>query len=127
MYPASTTKLITAVLLAQNYAKNDVLLYSQQAKNSYPYKLDLDAGTRIKAEYVMDALLLFSANDAAFMIAENTDGTIKQFSERMNNYAKQKLGLKNTNFFNPSGLHTETHFSSAYDLCVIARDLYTYP
>ena len=71
MYPASITKLVTALLLARLKEKEDLLYYSAEAKASWPYKLDLPEGTHMRAEDAMDALLLFSANDVAWMIAEN--------------------------------------------------------
>jgi D-alanyl-D-alanine carboxypeptidase len=126
MYPASTTKLITAILLAQNRTREDILFYSQRAKASYPYKLDLPAGTELKASYAMDALLLFSGNDIAYMIAENIDKDIEHFSQRMNSFIRD-LGLKNTHLCNPSGLHEGNHYTTAYDLSVVARALYAYP
>lgn len=127
MYPASTTKLITAVMLAQNRSREDILTYSVRAKAEVPYKLFIPAGSWMRAGYAMDALLIHSANDIAYMIAENIDSTIEQFSLRMNNYVHQGLDLKHTHFVNPSGLHSNNHYSTAYELSVIARELYTYP
>jgi D-alanyl-D-alanine carboxypeptidase len=127
MFPASTTKLITAMLLVQNRSREDVLSYTKRAEAAVPYKLMIPAGSWMRAKYAMDALLVYSANDIANMIAENIDGTIEQFSLHMNRYVQQELGLENTHFTNPSGLHSENHYSSAYDLSVIAREIYMYP
>ncbi len=125
-YPASTSKLVTAILLAQNSKRSDILYYSVNAKNEYPYILDLRAGDSMSADSAMDALLLFSGNDIAHMIAENISGTIENFAALMNSYART-LGLSNTHFINPSGLHDPKQITTAYELSVIAREMYEYP
>ncbi|MBN2534931.1 MAG: D-alanyl-D-alanine carboxypeptidase [Spirochaetales bacterium] len=127
LYPASTTKLITAVMLAKNKSRDDILTYSEQAGTAFPYKLFIPAGSWMRATYAMDALLVYSANDIAYMIAENIDGTIEKFAHRMNTYVQKELGLKDTHFMNPSGLHSVYHYSSAYELSIIAREVYAYP
>jgi len=126
IFPASITKLITAVLLARNRKKDDILIYSAKAKTSYPYKLDLTVNTKVKASDAMDALLLFSANDIAYMIAENLSGTKIKFSVSMNNLATE-FNLEKTHFTNPSGLHEINHYTSAFDLSRLAREIYNYP
>jgi D-alanyl-D-alanine carboxypeptidase len=125
-YPASTTKLVTALLLAKSMTGEDLLSYSADAKAVYPYKLDLPAETRIKAKDAMDALLLFSANDIAYMIGENIGGSIEEFADQMNDYMAN-AGLRHTHFVNPSGLHSPDHYTTAYDLSIIARKLYDFP
>lgn len=125
-YPASTSKLVTAILLAQNSKRSDILYYSVNAKHEYPYVLDLRAGDSMRADAAMDALLLFSGNDIAHMIAENISGSIENFAALMNAYAKN-LGLSDTHFANPSGLHDPGQFTTAYELSVIAREMYKYP
>jgi D-alanyl-D-alanine carboxypeptidase len=125
-FPASTTKIVTAILLAQNRQKGDLLLYSKNAKQEYPYILNLRAGERIRADDAMDALLLFSGNDIAHMIAEDISGNIPSFASLMNEYVKS-LQLIDTHFTNPTGLHDPYHYTTAYELCVIAREMYKYP
>ncbi|MBN2441021.1 MAG: D-alanyl-D-alanine carboxypeptidase [Spirochaetales bacterium] len=126
MYPASTTKLVTALLLAKSASGDDILTYSAKAKESYPYRLDPPVGTEIKASDAMDVLLLFSANDIAYMIGEHLAGSIDRFADQMNEYVNS-LGLLHTHFSNPSGLHSPDHYSTAYDLSVLARKVYSYP
>jgi D-alanyl-D-alanine carboxypeptidase len=125
-YPASTTKLVTALLLAQSMEKGDILYYSADAKAVYPFKLDLPGGSMVKAKDAMDALLLFSGNDIAYMIGENIGGSTDKFTLLMNEYMKT-LGLQHTHFVNPSGLHSPEHYTTAYDLSIIARNLYKFP
>jgi D-alanyl-D-alanine carboxypeptidase len=126
MYPASTTKLITALLLAEKKKPSDLLTYSDKAKSQEAMSLDLPVNSKILCSDALDALLLFSANDIAYMIGENISGDIPAFSNLMNSKVTS-LNLKNTHFITPNGLHDENHYSSAYDLSVIARELYKYP
>ena len=126
MYPASTTKLLTALLLAEIKNPTDYLTYSNMAKTQEASSLDLQANSKVLSSDALDALLLYSANDIAYMIGENISGDILSFSNLMNSKVLS-LNLKNTHFVTPNGLHDENHYSSAYDLSVIARESYKYP
>lgn len=125
VFPASTTKLLTALLLAENKHKEDLLKYSADAKNQPPYSLNkslhsIDIGETMTAEDVMDGLLLYSGNDVAYMIADNVAGNATKFSDMMNKKIKD-LHLKDSHFITPNGLHNANHYSTAYDLSVIGR------
>ncbi|MDW8802935.1 D-alanyl-D-alanine carboxypeptidase [Clostridium sp. A1-XYC3] len=125
MYPASTTKLLTALLLAENKGKTDMLSYTEGAKSQPEYSLNInlhsiDVGEKMSAENAMDGLLLYSGNDVAYMIAENVGTSAKDFENKMNEEIK-KLGLKNTHFITPNGLHDANHYTTAYDLGIIAK------
>lgn len=126
LYPASITKLVTAMLLSENKKPGDILTYSEKAKMQEPSSLDLPALDKLTAKNAMDAMLLYSANDIAYMIAENISGNINNFSILMNDKVKN-LNLKNTNFVTPNGLHDPNHYTTAYDLSVIGREVYNYP
>lgn len=135
MYPASTTKLLTALLLAENKKPGDLLTYTKNSAAQPEYKLSTVAGTSklgvgdtMTAEDVMKALLLFSANDSAYMIAENVAPNAAEFANMMNARIK-KLGLKNTHFVTPNGLDSNinNHYTSAYDLSIILREAYKNP
>ena len=126
MYPASTTKLLTALLLAEEKKPSDYLTYSSEAKSQEAISLNLPVNFKVLCSDALDALLLPSANDIAYMIGENISGDIPAFSNLMNSKVKS-LNLKNTHFVTPNGLHDLNHYSSAYDLSVIARELYKYP
>jgi D-alanyl-D-alanine carboxypeptidase len=131
MYPASTTKLLTALLLAENKNKTDILKYTQDAKDQPEDSINLnlhsiDVGEGMTAADAMDGLLVFSGNDMAYMIAENVSKTAQDFVDKMNEEVK-KLGLKNTHFANPNGLHDPNHYTTAYDLSVIARTAFQNP
>lgn len=125
MYPASTTKLMTALLLAESKNKSDMLKYTQGAKSQPEYSLNvnlhpIDVGEGMSAQDAMDGLLLYSGNDVAYMIADNVGKDSKDFSDKMNEKVKN-LNLKNTHFITPNGLHDPNHYTTAYDLSVIAR------
>ena len=121
-YPASTTKVMTSLLFAEHSSKNDSFPYTADAKAQQPYTLNnsfgpIPVGEGMNANDLMKALLMFSANDAAAVIADGVAGSAEKFSVMMNDEVK-KLGLKNTHFVTPNGLHNDDHYSTAYDLAV---------
>lgn len=127
MYPASTTKLMTAILFAENKNPDYIFKYTKNAKSQEQFSLDLPIGDEISADDAMKAMLLFSANDIAYLVGEDIGGgNIQNFADLMNKKV-QELKLENTHFVTPNGLHDENHYSSAYDLSVIAMQLYKYP
>lgn len=130
VYPASITKLLTAILLADKMQKNETLTYTENAKAqpAYSYGKNIqrvELGDTMKADDVMDALLLFSGNDIAYMIADNVGGNIDNFAKMMNEKAAE-IGMKNSNFVTPNGLDDETndHYTTAYDLTKLAKTAY---
>lgn len=123
MYPASTTKLMTALMLAEKKRQQDILTYSSKAKQQEANKLDFPKGSKVTADNAMQAMLVFSANDIAYMIGENIAGDATKFAELMNKKAAA-LGLTSTHFVNPCGLHSINHYTTAADLSIIAREAY---
>lgn len=131
MYPASTTKLMTALLLAENKQKEDSLKYTESAKAQPEYSLNkslksIAVGETMSASDTMKALLLYSANDSAYMIADNVAGSSDKFITMMNEKAKA-LGLNNTNFVTANGLHDQNHYTTAYDLALLGKAAYANP
>ncbi|GAA0739980.1 D-alanyl-D-alanine carboxypeptidase family protein [Clostridium oceanicum] len=131
MYPASTTKLLTALLFAENKNKNDDITYTDSAKKQPAFSLNtslhaIKVGETIKASDVMDGLLLYSGNDVAYMIADSVSGNSKKFEDAMNKKI-HSFGLKNTHFVTPNGLHNKEHYTTAYDLSVISRKAFENP
>ncbi|MGL4774668.1 MAG: D-alanyl-D-alanine carboxypeptidase family protein [Clostridium sp.] len=127
-YPASTTKLMTALLLAESKTKSDDLIYTQTAKEQPPYSINTNykpiaVGAKINADTVMQALLLYSGNDMAYAIADNLGGDAKGFADLMNKKA-QELGMKNTHFVTPNGLHDDNHYTTAYDMALLTKAAY---
>lgn len=138
MYLASTTKLMTALLFAENAKKTDQIEYTEtalvqppytmQSEQMQPYGKSFKVGDKLDADTVMKELLLFSGNDAAFMIADHVGGTSEKFIQMMNDKAKE-LGLLNTHFENPNGLPDSTtgkdvNYSTAYELSVLTKKAY---
>ena len=128
MYPASTTKLMTAILALENCKLTDIATVSHDAIFDVPVSYanaNLQEGEELTIGQLLHVLLIPSANDAAFVIAEHVGGTREKFCEMMNDKAKE-LGCKNTHFVNPNGIHNENHYSSAYDLALIGQYAMTF-
>jgi len=132
-YPASTTKLLTGLLLAENKKNTDQLEYTKSAKEQPEYSLNLNymhntmqPGDKVSADDIMKGLLLFSGNDTAYVIADNISGDAKSFSDLMNKRAKE-LGANSSNFITPNGLHNDNHYTTAYDLSLIAKAAFNNP
>lgn len=124
-YPASITKLMTALVFAENASKDSIIPYTASAKKQPEYSLEanygpINIGDKLTANDVMKSLLLFSANDAAYMVSDYISGSDTEFANLMNDTAK-KLGLKNTYFKNPNGLHDPEHYTTAYDLALMSK------
>jgi D-alanyl-D-alanine carboxypeptidase (penicillin-binding protein 5/6) len=140
MYPASTTKVLTALIALENSDLNEVIKVGNEV-----YQVPLDAskaghnpGDEITLKDLVTSLLLPSGNDSAFVIAshiakkgtgnENLDinSAITQFANIMNERAKE-IGVTNSNFVNPHGYHNENHYTTAYDLALITREAFKNP
>ncbi len=122
MYPASTTKVMTAILILENCDLNEMATVSHNAIYSLPsgyVNANLQKGEEISVKDLMYALMVKSANDAAIVLAEHLDGSVESFADRMNAKAVE-LGCQNTHFVNPNGIHNENHYSTAYDLYLMA-------
>jgi len=113
--PASTTKVMTALLAVQSGRLDDTFQVSTNAAAEPPTKIGLRPGWRMKLDDLVYALLLNSANDASVVIAEGLAGSVPEFAHRMNAKART-LGARNTHFANPNGLPDEEHYSTARDL-----------
>ena len=126
-YPASTTKLLTGLLLAENKQKSDEIEFTESAKIQPEYSLNINfmhntmkVGDTMSADDVMKGLLLFSGNDTAYMIADSVAGSSEKFADMMNAKAKE-LGANNSHFITANGLHDENHYTTAYDLSLITK------
>ena len=126
-YPASTTKLLTGLLLAENKQKSDSIEFTESAKAQPEYSLNINfmhnsmqVGDTMSADDVMKGLLLFSGNDTAYMIADNVAGSAEKFADMMNAKAKE-LGANNSHFVTANGLHDDNHYTTAYDLSLITK------
>ncbi len=133
MYPASITKLLTALVFSDHYSskKTEYLVYPQEGKLEVRYSIytnlqNIAVGTEISADNIMHALLLGSANDAAVTIAMNVAGSIEGFTDLMNKKAKE-IGMMNSNFVTTTGIHHEDHYTTAYDLTFLLKAAYNDP
>src|SRR5262249_46989093 len=118
--PASTTKIVTALLALESGRLDDSLNVTPEAAQAPPSKISLRPGWRMRVRDLVYALLLNSANDAAVVIAEGLSGSVRSFAERMN-WEARALGATNTHFVNPNGLPAADHYSTARDLATMFR------
>lgn len=122
-YPASTTKVLTAILAIENCSLQDTATASYEAVNSIGEgytKANIQPGETFTIKELLNVLILQSANEAANVLAEYISGSVSEFANLMNQKAKE-IGCVDSNFVNANGAHDENHYSSAYDLAMIAR------
>ena len=126
-YPASLTKLMT-VYVALDAVRNGrltldtPLIMSLRAARMAPSKMGFRPGTEVTLDNALKMLMVKSPNDVAVMVAEGVSGSVEAFADEMN-AAGQRLGLHESHFVNPNGLHDPAHVSSARDMAIIARAL----
>ena len=116
---ASTTKILTAIVVVENCDVNEIAEISQNAVNVIGSKVKFQKGDKITVNDLLNGLLLCSGNDAAVALAEHVSGSVENFCVKMNEKAKE-IGANNTHFLSPHGLDEEGHYSTAYDLAIIA-------
>lgn len=125
MYPASITKLMTLLLALEKGSLTDTITFSHDAVYSIEpgsAHIAIIEGEILTLEQVLRAIILRSANEASNGAAEYTDGSIEAFAKHMTEKAAE-LGCKNTSFVNANGLHSENHYTTAYDMALIAKAL----
>jgi len=118
--PASLTKIMTALVVLDDYHPQDVITVSESAARATGSRLRLGAGDKFTVQALLTATLIASANDACAALAESAAGSVEAFVARMNERARS-LGLANTHFANPCGLDAPAHHSSANDLARITH------
>ena len=124
---ASLTKMMSQIIILEEIEKgnikwDDIVVVSKNAQDMGGSQIYIEMGEKISIRDLMKGISMASGNDATVMMAEVISGSEAKFVERMNKKAKE-LGLKNTKFVNCTGLDEEGHYSTAYDLSVIAREL----
>ena len=125
IYPASTTKILTALVALENGNLSDTVTVTDEA-DSGKFAADeqtcgIKAGDQLTLEDLLNGLLLYSGNDNAVAIADYIAGSTEKFAEMMNAEA-DKLMATNSHFVNPSGLHDDNHYTTAYDLYLIFNE-----
>ena len=124
-YPASTTKIITALLTLENVSNLDETVTSEAVDfenvTADSSNAGILLGEQVTVRDLLYALMLPSANEAAFMLARHVGGSWEQFVDMMNDRAAE-LGCTGTHFCNPCGLHEDDHYTTAHDLYLIAKE-----
>ena len=128
-YPASLTKLMTAYVALQavrdgRLSMDTPFVVSTRAARAAPSKMGFNPGTEVTLDNALKMLMVKSANDIAIMIAEGVSGSVEDFAAQMNRSAAA-LGMRQSHFVNPNGLFDAHHISSARDMAMLARALYT--
>lgn len=120
MYPASTTKMLTAIVALEMGSLDEIVTVSENASLTEGSAIWVQEGEQLPLEDLVYALMLNSANDAGVAIAEHLAGSEENFAKILNKRAAE-LGARNTHFTNAHGLPDKEHYTTAYDLAVIAR------
>ena len=125
--PASMTKIMTLLLTFEaidngKISLDDMVTISKRAADMGGSQMFLEAGSNIRLEEIIKGVSIASANDGAIALAEYIGGSVENFVDMMNKKAED-LGLSNTHFINPHGLHADNHYSSAYDMAIMASNL----
>lgn len=123
-YPASITKIMTAMLTAENCSMSETVKFSESAVygiETGSSTIYTEVGEKLTVEQCLYAIMLESANEVCLGVAEHISGTSSKFVDMMNERVKE-LGLKDTHFNNPNGLPDPKHYTTAYDMAVIARE-----
>lgn len=128
-YPASITKIMTSLLTLENSSPSDVVTFTEaeahgiETGSSSMYCVP---GEKFTIEQVLYGIMLQSANEMCLVAADHVAGSVDKFVDMMNQRVAQ-LGLKDTHFMNPNGLHNDDHYTSAYDMACIAREAWKNP
>ncbi|MDG5787500.1 D-alanyl-D-alanine carboxypeptidase [Evansella sp. AB-P1] len=121
MYPASLTKILTAIVTIETQDLSEVVTVSSEAVHAIGTRVYLLEGEEITLGQLLQGLMVSSGNDAAIAIAEHIDGSVEEFSKRMTSFAHNQIGVsEDSNFSNPHGLFGYDHYTTAVDLAKIS-------
>jgi len=123
---ASLTKLMTAIIILEQHQLTETVKVGSIIQNIQPSKMNLKLNEELTIEDLLAGLLIESANDAAFVLAEHNSGDIDKFVKKMNTKAKV-LGLKNTKFNNPAGFDNDNNYSTIIDLLTLSKEAISKP
>ena len=128
LYPASITKVLTGYLACTHLDLNGEITFTQEALDGIDIWMDMNIGMEegevLTVDQALHALMMVSANEVACGLAEAVSGSVSAFADLMNRTAAD-IGCENTHFVNPNGLHDDNHYTTAYDMALIARLAYT--
>ena len=128
-YPASITKIMTALIVLEECDLDEIVTFSAEAvygTEAGSSSIARDVGEEMTVEQTLYGMMLESANECAYALAEHVAGDLSSFVDMMNAKAEE-LGCKNTHFNNANGLPDEDHYTSAYDMALISRAAYAIP
>ncbi|MCP8968463.1 D-alanyl-D-alanine carboxypeptidase family protein [Ectobacillus ponti] len=127
-FPASITKILTAIVLMEHLKPADQIVFSQKAldEEKSNYQVEFAVGETMDRDTALMTLMVLSANDVAYAIAEKVAGSPEEFAKLMNAKAVE-LGAKDSHFIRPNGLHDPQHYTTPYDMAMIARGVLKYP
>lgn len=128
VYPASITKIMTAILALRYGHQDEVVTITQEnvTLEEGSQVCGFQEGDRVTMDQLLHCLLVYSGNDAAAAIAEHVGGSVSDFVDMMNQYAA-RLGCTGTHFTNPHGLQDENHYTTPYDIYLMLNEALTYP
>lgn len=128
LYPASITKLLTTYIAMKECDMDEMVTFSPEAVHSINWREDANMGIGIGSSITMEetlyGVLVGSANEAAYAVAEHISGNIEDFAVLMNKTAKE-LGCTNSNFVTPNGIHDDNHYTTAHDMALIAKAFFS--
>ena len=128
LYPASITKLLTTYIAMQECKLTEPITFSEEAISSINWWEDANMAvnpyTTLPLKDVLSGILIGSANEAAYAVAEHISGDVSSFSQLMNKTASD-LGCINSHFVTPNGIHDENHYTTAYDMALIAKAFFS--
>lgn len=119
-FPASLTKIVTAIYVIEHFDLSEVVTVSANARNEVGTRVYLAEGEQVTLDKLIRGLLINSGNDAGTAIAEHIAGSNENFAKLVNPYLRNRIGVENTHFMNAHGLHDDEHYTTAYDMAMIA-------
>lgn len=121
LYPASLTKIATAIYAIERGSLEDVVTVSERARNTEGTRVYLEEGEQVTLKKLIQGLLINSGNDAGVAIAEHMSGSVEQYAVDINEFLRNEVGVQRTTFKNPHGLYDAEHVTTAADLAAITQ------
>jgi len=119
MYPASLTKIATAIYAIETADLDEQVIVSEEIENIDGTRVYLNPGEQVSLRKLIQGMLINSGNDAALAIAMHLDGSLESYSKKINQFLETNIGVEDTHFVNPHGLFNENHYTTARDLGLI--------
>lgn len=119
MYPASLTKIATAIYAIEKGDLNDVVTIHEDVPNVEGTRVYLNQGEQVSLKKLVQGMMINSGNDAAVAIAIHLDGSLEEYAVRVNDFLHEEVGVNQTQFQNPHGLYNENHYTTAKDIGTI--------